>query len=152
MRMSAGVLCLTSKCDWRSRSLKRTCWCCTRGIEDQTAFLVGLCDLLTDQLADDAIFSGGSTLNGTPGGDKWARVLCGKIGWLSDPLHRVEADCSGCTSLKMWLPEQEKIPPHRKHTTKPTSAQRPRPPRDSARRDASHALAHTLPLPYIQGL
>ena len=27
-------------------------------------------------------FSGGSTINGTPGGDRWARVLGEKIGWL----------------------------------------------------------------------
>ena len=68
-------------------------------------------------------FSGGSTLNGTPGGDRWARVLCGQIGWLSEPLHRLDADYSGCTHLKMWSPEeQEKISPHPKHTTKPTSA------------------------------
>ena len=93
-------------------------------------------------------FSGGSTLNGTPGGDRWARVPCGQIGWLSEPLHGVDADCSGCTNLKMWLPEeQEKSPPHRKHTTKPTTAQRPRPPRDGARKTTSHALAHTRPLP-----
>ena len=46
-------------------------------------------------------FSSGSTPNGTPGGDRWARVLCGQIGWLSEPLHRVDADCSGCTNLKM---------------------------------------------------
>ena len=46
-------------------------------------------------------FSGGSTLNGTPGGDRWARVLCGQIGWLSEPHHRVYADCSGCTNWKM---------------------------------------------------
>ena len=39
-------------------------------------------------------FSGGSTLNGTPGGDRWARVLGGQIDWLSDPLRRVHAGCS----------------------------------------------------------
>ena len=39
-------------------------------------------------------FSGGSTINGTRG-DRWARVLGGQIGWLSDPLHLVDADCSG---------------------------------------------------------
>ena len=62
----------------------------------------------TDQLMTPCskYFSGGSTLNGTPGGDRWARVLGGQIGWLSEPLHRVDADCSGCTSLKMWLPEK----------------------------------------------
>ena len=39
-------------------------------------------------------FSGGSTINGTPSGDRWARVLGGQIGWLSSPLHRVDADGS----------------------------------------------------------
>ena len=38
-------------------------------------------------------------------------------------------------------------PPHRKHTTKSTAAWRPRPSRDGARRNASHALAQTRPLP-----
>ena len=94
-----------------------------------------------------SIFSGGSTLDGTPGGDRWARVLGGQIGWLSEFLHRVDADCFGCTNLKMGLPEkQEKFPPHRLHTMKPTSAQRPRPPRDGARKTTSHALAHNRPL------
>ena len=46
----------------------------------------------------------------------------------------------------------KKIPPHPKHTTKPTSAQRPRPPQDGARRKTSHTLAHTRPLPQIPGL
>ena len=40
-------------------------------------------------------FSGGSTINGMPGGDRWARVLGGQIGWLSAPVHRVDADRSG---------------------------------------------------------
>ena len=39
-------------------------------------------------------FSGGSTINGIPGGDSWARVLGGQIGWLPWPLHRVDADWS----------------------------------------------------------
>ena len=43
-------------------------------------------------------FSGGSTLDGTPGGDKWARVLYGQIGWLSEPLLRFDAGCSGSTN------------------------------------------------------
>ena len=34
---------------------------------------------LTDQLMT-SYFSGASTLNGTPGGDRWARVLGGQIG------------------------------------------------------------------------
>ena len=51
----------------------------------------------TDQLLTPN-FSGGSTLNGTPGGDRWARVLSGQIGWLSEPLHRFDAGCSGSTN------------------------------------------------------
>ena len=46
-------------------------------------------------------FSGASTLNGTPGGDRWARFFGRQIGWLSEPLHRFEADCSGSRNLKM---------------------------------------------------
>ena len=34
-------------------------------------------------------------MNGTPGGDRWARVLGGQVGWLSEPLHLVDVDCSG---------------------------------------------------------
>ena len=79
-------------------------------------------------------FSGASTLNGTPGGDRWARFLGGQIGWLSDPLRRFEADCSGSRNLKMQTHgKHEKIPSHGKYTTKPTSAKRPRPPRDGAK-------------------
>ena len=67
--------------------------------------------------------SGASTLNGTPGGDRWARVLGGQIGWLSEPLHRFEADCSGSRNLEMQTHgKHEKNPPHGKHITKPTSA------------------------------
>ena len=47
----------------------------------------------TDQLLTPN-FSSGSTLNGTPGGDRWARVLGGHIGWLSDHLRRLHAGCS----------------------------------------------------------
>ena len=36
------------------------------------------------------LFSGVSTLNGTPGGDRW----------LSEPFHQVEADCSRSSNLK----------------------------------------------------
>ena len=36
----------------------------------------------TDQLMTP-YFSGESTINGTPGGDRWARILGGQIGWLS---------------------------------------------------------------------
>ena len=63
------------------------------------------------QLTDDTLyFSVASTLNGTPGGDRWARVLGGQIGGLSEPLHLVDADCClglsqpsvvlSCTKLK----------------------------------------------------
>ena len=48
----------------------------------------------TDQLKA-SYFSGGSAINGTPGGDRWAQVLGGQIGRLSEPRHRVNADCSG---------------------------------------------------------
>ena len=105
----------------------------------------------TDQLMTSCskYFSGGSTLNGTPGGDRWARVLCGQIGWLSEPLHRVDADCSGSTNLKMQThgKNTKKNPPHPKHTTKATAARRPRPTRDGMRGNTSHPLAHTIPLP-----
>ena len=57
-------------------------------------------------------FSGASTLSGTPGGDKLARVLGGHIGWLSDTLHRFEADCSGSRNLKLQTHgKDEKTPP-----------------------------------------
>ena len=48
--------------------------------------------------------------------------------------------------------KNEKIPPDGKRTAKPTSAQRPRPPRDGARKHMSHALAHTSPIPQIPSL
>ena len=73
----------------------------------------------TDQLMTPCSkhFSGGSTLNGTLGGDRRARVLYGQMGWLSEPLHRVDADCSGCTNLKMQTHRKntKKNPPHPKH-------------------------------------
>ena len=40
-------------------------------------------------------FSGGSTIHGAHGGDRWARVPGGQIDWLSEPLHLVDAGCSG---------------------------------------------------------
>jgi len=86
----------------------------------------------TDQLMTPC-FSGGSTINGTPGGDRWARVLGGQIGWLTEPLHRVDADCSGPTNLKVQT--RKKNPPHPKHTAESTAARRPRSPRDGARRN-----------------
>ena len=75
------------------------------GSKIRLASWLGCVMYFADQLMTP-YFSGRSTLNGTPGGDRWARVLCGQIGWLSEPLHRVDADCSGCTNLKMWLPEK----------------------------------------------
>ena len=48
----------------------------------------------TDQLMA-SYFSGGSKINGTPCRDRRARVLGGQIGWLSEPLHLVDADSSG---------------------------------------------------------
>ena len=94
--MSTGVFFLASKCDWRSRSLKKLVEVAlTRGVEDQTGFLVVGCVIyFTDQLMTRYL-SGGSTLNGTPGGDRWARVLGGQIGCLSEPLHRFDAGFSG---------------------------------------------------------
>ena len=77
----------------------------------------------TDQLLTPCskCFSGASTLNGAPGGDRWARVLGGQIGWLSEPLHRFEADWSGYRNLKMRTDgKPKKKSPRGKHTTKPT--------------------------------
>ena len=120
----------------------------TRGVKDHW-LAVSYC---SDQLLAPN-FSGGSTLlNGTPGGDKWARVLGGQIGWLSDPLRRVHGGCSETEftnefeNANSWKARQ-KNPPHRKHTTKFTASWRPRPTRDGARRNTPQALAHTLPLP-----
>ena len=91
----------------------------------------------TDQLMTPCskYILGGSTLNGIPGGDRWARVLCGQIGWLSDHLRRVHVGCSeiGSTNefenANSWK-ERKKSSPHPKHTTESTAARRPRPPRD----------------------
>ena len=59
-------------------------------------------------------FSGASKINGTPGGDRGARVLGGQIGWLSEPLHRFDAGCSGATNefenANPW--KARKNPPH----------------------------------------
>ena len=97
-------------------------------------------------------FSGGSTLNGTPGGNRWARVLGGQIGGLSDPLRRVHAGCSETWSTNefenanSWK-ARKKFSPQPKHTTKFTASRRPRPTRDGARRNTFYALVHTRPLP-----
>ena len=79
LRKSARVFCLASYADWRSRSLKIYVGK-TRRIGE--AWVVSY---FTDQLMTPCSksFSGGSTVNGTPGGDRWARVLGGQIGWLS---------------------------------------------------------------------
>ena len=79
-------------------------------------------------------FSGVSKLNGTPSGDRWARVLGGEIGWLSDPLRRVHAGFSetGSTNefenANSW--KARKKSPHPKHTMESTAARRPRATRD----------------------
>ena len=148
--MSTGVFFIARKCDWRSRSLKKTCRGCTHSWGRRSDWLaVSYCG---DQRLTPN-FSGGSTLNGTPGGDRWARVLGGEIGWSSDPLRRVHAGCSetGSTNefenANSWKARKKKSP-HPKHTTKFTAARRPRPTRDGARRNTFHALAHhTRPLP-----
>ena len=105
----------------------------------------------TDQVMTP-YFSGASTLTGTPGGDRWARVLGGQIGRLSDPLRRVHAGCSETGSTNEFenansSKARKTISPHPKHTTKFTAARRPRPTRDDARRNTFHALAHNHPLP-----
>ena len=55
--------------------------------------------------------------------------------------------CSRPCAFKKNKKKNEKIPPHQKHATKSTAARRPQPPRDGARRNTSHALAHARPLP-----
>ena len=89
-RTSAGVLCLASNGDWRSRSLKKY----LKFESARITLAVWAVSYFTDQLMT-LYFSGGSTINGTPGGDRWVRGLGGKIGWLSESLHLVDADCSG---------------------------------------------------------
>ena len=93
-------------------------------------------------------FSRGRTKNGAPGGDRWARVLGGQIGWLSDPFRRVHVGCSEIRSTNefeianSWK-ARTKISPHPKHTTKITAAQRPRLTRDGARRNTFHVGPHS---------
>ena len=38
------------------------------------------------------------------GEDRWARVLGGQIGWLLEPLHRVDDDCSGSLAASGRVP------------------------------------------------
>ena len=101
-------VCLASNVDWRSRSLKKN-----MKFESTRMGPTWAVSYFTDQLLTP-YFSGARTLNGTPGGDGWAQVLGGQICWLSEPLHRFDADCSGSTSLKMQTHgKHEKLPPHR---------------------------------------
>ena len=72
-------------------------------------------------------------MNGAPGGDRWARVLGGQIGWLSEPLHGFDADCSGSTNLKRQT--------HRKHEKiRPTqnTPRNPQQPGDSDHFETAH--------------
>ena len=55
--------------------------------------------------------------------------------------------CSRPCAFEEKKEKKHEMPPHLKHTTKSTAAQRPRPLRDGARRNTAHALAHTRPLP-----
>ena len=105
-------------------------------------------------------------MNGRPGGDRWARALGGhefSVGRLAGcrspftestltPLDLSQPEVV-CTILKIqnhsWKTRLN--PPHPKHTTKSTATRRPLPPRDGMRRNTSHALAHTRPLPYSSG-
>ena len=43
--------------------------------------------------------------------------------------------------------KRHEIPPRPKHTSKSSTARRPRSPRDDMQRNTSHAFAHTRPLP-----
>ena len=96
----------------------------------------------TDQLLTPN-FSGGSTLNGTPGGDRWARVICGNFIWLSESLHRDNAERSGCTNLKIWLPEKhgKKVRPTQ---NTPRNPQQPGD-RDPSRQRAKHHVPRVSP-------
>ena len=125
LHMSVVVYSLASNVDCRYRSLKKYLNLEARG----SNWWLGLADLsfCTDQLMMPCskYSSGGSTLNDTHGGDRWARVLCWKIGWLSEPLNGVDANCSYSTNLQMQTHGKgTKNPPQRKHTTNNTSAQR----------------------------
>ena len=136
--MSTGVFFLASKCDWRSRSLEKTCSFCTHSWGRRSYWLaVSYC--CPDQLLTPN-FSGGSPLNGTPGGGRWARVLRGQIGWLSDPLRRVHAGCSETGSTNefgnsnSWKARKKIAPPKTHHEihSRPAAAT------NSRRRAAKH--------------
>ena len=108
----------------------------------------------TDQLLTPN-FSGGSTLNGIPGGDRWARVLCGQIGWLSDPLRRVHAGCSetGSTNefenANSWISTEKKIVPpkthHEIHSRRATATTSRRPAAKHVPRISPHSPASLDP-------
>ena len=117
--MSTGVFFLASKCDWRSRSLKKTLRLHSLvGSKIRLASWLGCVIYFTDRLMTP-YFSGGCTVNGTPGGDRWARVLRGQIGWLSDPLRRVHAGCSWSTNefenANSWKARKNPAPPKTHH-------------------------------------
>ena len=64
-------------------------------------------------------FSAGSTLNDTPGGDRWARVLCGRLAVRRSPftestLTALDVRIWKCKPMKKIRKE---TPPHPKHTT-----------------------------------
>ena len=93
------------------------------GSEIRLVSWLGCVIYFTDQLMTP-YFSGGCTLNGTPGGDRWGRVLCEEIGWLSEPLHRFDAVCSGSTNLNCKLMESTKKSRPTKNT--PRNVHQPR--------------------------
>ena len=92
-------------------------------------------------------FSGGSKLNGTPGGDRWARVLGGQIGWLWDPFRRVHAGCSETGSTN----EFGNAKTHGKHGKKIRPTQNtPRSPQQQTRKNSppppkTHHEIHSRP-------
>ena len=149
LRMSTRVGCLASNRDWRSRNLKKYL-----KFEGTRMDGTGLsrCELPGSYFADQLKmmtphFSGVSTLNGTPGGDRWARVIGGQIGWLPEPLHRFDADCSGCTNLKM-----QTYGKHERSRPTENTPRNPHQPSDrdhleTAREKPRPTRAHTRPLP-----
>ena len=123
LHISTAVGCLASNGDWRSRSLKKHLKFERTRMDGTGLSRRELATLLINQLMTP-YFSGGSTLSGTPGGDRWAGVLGGQIGWLSECLHPVDADCClglsqpsivySCTNLKNkwgYLKNKEKSRP-----------------------------------------
>ena len=121
LRMSTAVGCLASNGDWRSRSLKKHLKFERTRMDGTGLSRRELATLLINQLMTP-YFSGGSTLSGTPGGDRWAGVLGGQIVLLSEPLHRVDADCS--ESTKKSAPPKTHRETHTSPATATTSRQR----------------------------